>query len=184
MRFGEHLETALGTVGGGDFWRGGRRRAVMRVQVQACGHLDARCLILSRPPARSPTRARRTRSAARMSTARAPPAEGVRGRRSAWPAGSAANAACAMPCAAPAITAKTVSALAPSALLGPSRLCPPAKVGRTHSLLGAGCPAADQWLFRSQGSPEPAALPGLVSEDRTLQGSWSSLFSSGPPSMS
>lgn len=70
----------------------------------------------SRPclaPPRSRTRAPRTRSAARRSTAPAPRAREARARKSASPAGSAENAACVTLCAAPGITAKMVSPVAP-----------------------------------------------------------------------
>lgn len=74
-----------------------------------------RCLTLCLALPRSRTRALRMRSAARRSTAPAPAAEGARARarKSVWPAGSAENAACVTLCAAPGITAKTVSPVAP-----------------------------------------------------------------------
>lgn len=88
---------------GGWMCRGAQRSAAPSPAALGCG------LLTSPPPFRSPTRARRTRSAAPTSTAPARPAQAAPACRSASPAGSAANAACATRCAAREITAKTVS---------------------------------------------------------------------------
>lgn len=62
-------------------------------------------------PSHSPTLAQRMRSAALMSTAPVPAAgqRALEAYKSVWLAESAGNAACGTLCAAPGITAKTVS---------------------------------------------------------------------------
>lgn len=156
-----------GAVGGNGFWRGGRRGAATSIQVQE--HTwPPRFLTLFQPPFHSRTRAPRMRSAAPRSTVRVPPEERVPERKSAWPAGSAENAACVTPCAAPEISAKMVSL---SFRLKLSHFC--MLTDRRNTLLRERCGATCKYVLSLRGHPEISSVQALnLGEERF----WSSFI--------
>lgn len=136
------------------FGQVGRKGLRLVSRSRSVGTWMPRCLIFSRPLSRSHIRAWKTKSAARMSTARVLPGEGAPERRFVSLAGSAENAACVMLCAALEITAKTVSSLA----LFRTRTIP----AFAHLWIGenvlcsvkAAAPRANGYSFSMQGSPQ------------------------------